>query len=191
MSFETDESLAIELCTFTENDGQIYRSQTQSILKNLATKKARGTYDRDKAVELFMYLAETGARAYAKDSGEPESRWHEMFPVGVRKIAATRWRDEFEGEYALGNYDNMLPKKYQRQAPTKKKAARSPRSSRVDDSSHDGAELAQRVATNLNEEEITRIVLLGKDPPGRRRGAAFKRDYLRRMANILSAMQGN
>ena len=62
MSFETEESVVAELKMFTENDGDIYRSQTTSILKNLATKKAQGKYDHDKAVQAFMYLAEAGAR---------------------------------------------------------------------------------------------------------------------------------
>lgn len=200
MSFESPESLARELCTFVENDGQIYHSQTLSILKNLATKKARGTYDRDRAVKLFMYLAETGARKYARESGGPgaEAGWHEMFPAAVRKLAAAQWRDEFEGEYALGNYDNLLPKKYQAAEPSSggstSRAARSSRktASRVGgDSSSDGADLAQRIASNLSEHEIERICLLGLDPPGRERGPVFKAGYLNRLQNILHAMQGS
>ena len=114
MGFESDQSLASELKLFTENDGEIYRQQTQSILKNLATKKASGKYDHDKAVTLFMYLAESGAKKYAKEFGGPGApAWHDMFPVAIRKIAAAEWRDEFESEYANGAYDNMLPKKYQ------------------------------------------------------------------------------
>ena len=113
MSFETPQALASELKLFTENDGDIYRSQTTSILKNLATKMASGKYDHDRAVDLFMYLAESGAKKYAKEMGSPGQAWHEMFPIGVRRIVAAEWRDEFEGEYANGAYDNMLPKKYQ------------------------------------------------------------------------------
>ncbi len=113
MSFESDESVAQELALFTENDGDIYRRQTSSILKNLATKKAQGKYDRDKAVDLFMYLTETGAKEYIRQHGSPGDVWHKMFPVNVRRIVARKWRDEFEEEFALGNYDRLLPKKYQ------------------------------------------------------------------------------
>ena len=104
-----------ELKLFTENDGDIYRQQTTSILKNLATKKAQGKYDHDKAAALFMYLTETGAKKYAREFGGPgaEARWHEMFPIDVRRLVAAEWRDEFEVEFANGSYDNMLPKKYQ------------------------------------------------------------------------------
>ena len=118
MSFETPEALATDLKIFTENDGEIYRGQTTSILKNLATKKASGKYDREKAVALFMYLAESGAKKYAKEFGG-SAAWHDMFPVDVRRIAAKEWRDEFETEYGYGNYDNLLPKKYQKSPAAK------------------------------------------------------------------------
>jgi hypothetical protein len=117
MSFESPEALASELKTFTENDSDIYRQQTTSILKNLATKKASGKYDRNKAVDLFMYLAESGARKYVKEFGG--GLWHDVFPVPVRRLAAVEWRDEFETEYGYGNYDHLLPKKYQKSPAAK------------------------------------------------------------------------
>ena len=113
MSFDTDESLVAELALFTENDGDIYRRQTLSILKNLTAKKASGKYDSDKAVQAFMYLAETGAKEYIRQHGSPGDIWHEMFPANVRRAAAVKWRDEFEEEFKLGNYDHLVPKKYQ------------------------------------------------------------------------------
>ena len=113
MSFENDESVAAELGLFTENDGDIYRRTTLPILTSLATKKAQGKYDHDKAVDAFMYLAEAGAKEYIRQHGSPGDVWHEMFPISVRRMAATRWRDEFEEEFRLGNYDGLLPKKYQ------------------------------------------------------------------------------
>ena len=114
MGFD-ERCLMNELKIFTENNGDIYRSQTTSIIKNLATKKASGKYDRERAVEAFMHLAETGAKKYAQEFGGGSSApWYEMFPVAIRKMAATEWRDEFETEYGYGNYDNMLPAKYQK-----------------------------------------------------------------------------
>ena len=113
MSFDTDESLANELVLFTENDGDIYRSQTLSVLKNLASKKASGKYDRNKAIQAFMYLAETGAKEYIRQHGSPGDIWHQMFPTNVRRTAAVKWRDEFEEEFKLGNFDHLVPKKYQ------------------------------------------------------------------------------
>jgi hypothetical protein len=109
---------------FTENDGDIYRQQTTSILKNLATKKARGVYDSELAVQAFMYLAETGAKKYAQEFGEPGASWHEIFPTDVRRAAAKGWRDEFETEYNLGNYDQLLPMKYQGKKETVAKTSK-------------------------------------------------------------------
>ena len=110
-----DNHSATELELYINNEYDLTgpTSQGQSIIKNLATKKASGRYDHDKAVALFMYLTETGAKKYAKEFGGPGAAWHEMFPIGVRRLVAAEWRSEFESEYANGAYDNMLPKKYQ------------------------------------------------------------------------------
>lgn len=117
-----DEHAARELKLYIDNDGNLYRSQTTSILKNLAAKKARGEYKHDLAVKLFGYLVESGAKKYAKEFGtlqsqSPERRghgvWHVMFDVPTRRAVAEELTKDFEGEYALGNYDNLLPKKYQ------------------------------------------------------------------------------
>ena len=123
MSFETPQAVANELKLFTENDADLYRQQTTSILKNLATKKASGKYDHDKAVDMFIHLAESGAQKYLREFGGLDvkshltrlthSTWHELFPKDIRRIVATEWRDEFEVEYANGAYDSLLPKKHQ------------------------------------------------------------------------------
>jgi hypothetical protein len=127
MSFESAEAVKQELKLYTENDGDIYRQTTTSILKNLATKMASGKYDHDRAVDMFMYLAEAGAKKYAREFGGPGTIWHEMFPIDVRRMTSAEWRDEFEVEYKNGTYDNMLPKKYQGGAPAKRQAAQAKR----------------------------------------------------------------
>jgi hypothetical protein len=104
---------ATELRLFIDNDGDLYRQQTTSILKNLATKKARGEYKHDLAVKLFGYLVESGAKKYAREFGCAGQQWHKMFDVPTRKAVAEALTRSFEGEHALGNYDNLLPKKYQ------------------------------------------------------------------------------
>ena len=105
---------ARELQLFVENDADLYRQQTLPIIKNLRTKQARGTYHREKAVLAFMHLAESGAKKYARENGSGEADWHRMFPTTARRLAAAAWRDEFEQESALGNYDDLLPKKYKK-----------------------------------------------------------------------------
>jgi hypothetical protein len=105
-----DEHAARELKLYIDNDGNLYRQQTTSILKNLATKKARGEYKHDLAVKLFGYLVESGAKKYAKEFG---GTWHQMFDVPTRRRVAEELTEAFEEEAKLGNYDSLLPKKYQ------------------------------------------------------------------------------
>jgi hypothetical protein len=134
---------AEELKLYIDNDGALYRSQTTSILKNLVTKRARGEYRHDLAVKAFGYLTEAGAKKYAKEHGSPDLPWNKMFDVTTRKQAAEALTRAFEGEASLGNYDHLLPKKYQKQEKTtghstkktsssKRKKATSSRSSRLE-----------------------------------------------------------
>ncbi len=113
MGFDSDESVAAELKLYTENDGDIYRRTTTSILRALATRRAAGRYNSEKAIDAFMNLAEVGAKKYAREFGGPGAKWGDMFPKPIRRMAAKEWRDEFEVEYALGNYNHLVPKKYQ------------------------------------------------------------------------------
>lgn len=106
-----DTDAARELELYVENDADLYRQQTTSILKNLATKKARGEYKHDLAVKAFGYLMEAGAKKYAKEFG---GTWNQMFSPETRREVARRFAKEFETEYSLGNYDQLLPKKYQK-----------------------------------------------------------------------------
>lgn len=102
---------ATELMLFIENDGDLYRQQTKPIEKNLITKMARGVYDKTKAEKLWMYLAESGAKKYAKEFGIA-SEWHKTFSVAVRKEVAHLLNEGFIVEAELGNYNSYLPKKY-------------------------------------------------------------------------------
>lgn len=101
-----------ELKLFIDNDGQLYRQQTTSIIKNLATKMAKGVYDRVKAEKLWMYLTESGAKKYAKESGDGGT-WHDMFSIADRREVAKDLNDNFLDEWKNGSYRDMVPKKYQ------------------------------------------------------------------------------
>lgn len=120
-----DSSAARELAMFVENDADLYRQQETPINKNLATKKAKGIYHHEGAVKLFGHLMESGAKKYVKEMGSPGDQWHEMFNTATRKEAAEDFAKHFETEYNLGNYDHLLPKKYQKEvgAATAKRAA--------------------------------------------------------------------
>lgn len=110
MSFETREAVVSELWQYTVNEHDLHKMQ-QAIIANLAAKKARGVYKRDLAVKGFLPLVEAGAKKYAKEFG---GTWHQMFDVPTRKAVAKELVDSFEAEHALGNYDHLLPKKYQK-----------------------------------------------------------------------------
>lgn len=112
------EAEARELRLFIDNDGDLYRQQTTSIMKNLATKLAKGVYDRQKAEKLWMYLVEAGAKKYNREFGTESSfPWHKMFSMADRKEVAKELNDHFLTEWKLGNYHHLLPKKYQHTSP--------------------------------------------------------------------------
>ncbi len=194
MSFETPDALAAELKLTTENDGNIYRQHIEPILKNLTGKMASGKYDRVKAVKLFMYLAEAGARLYAKEFGSGEHEWHTIFPVPVRRLAAISWRDEFEQMYKEGQYDRFIPKKYQKTSTSDKEY-------------QEGVAHAQHVAERSPKSAIEYILTVGEVFPqgGRRyipelatlplpknhKKTHFKQGFLRHLRNIYDAMEGN
>jgi hypothetical protein len=115
-----DQHAATELKLYIDNDGDLYRRQTTSILKNLATKKARGIYKHDLAVKLFGYLVESGAKKYTKEFG---GTWHQMFDVPTRKAVAEELTKDFEAEWKAGQYRSLLPKKYQEGGNGKKTGA--------------------------------------------------------------------
>jgi hypothetical protein len=121
-----DEVSAKELYLFITNDGDLYRRQYEPIIKSLTAKKARGVYDHKKAAVAFGYLAETGAKWYEHGGQPPYGRKESIpsyFPKKLRDAVAEELRDNFEVEHSYGNYDNMIPKKYQAK-PAKKKTVK-------------------------------------------------------------------
>jgi hypothetical protein len=106
---------AHELKLYIDNDASLHRQQHVPILKNLASKKFKSQYKHDLAVKAFGHLVESGAKKYAKEFGSPGQAWHKMFDAATRKIAAEDLTRDFEGEFELGNYDHLLPKKHQKE----------------------------------------------------------------------------
>lgn len=87
-------------------DADIYRQRLTPIHKNLVTKQARGVYDPRKGSKLFQYAVDEGARKYQKNYGG-------RFTVQDRRAVAKSMERSFRQDMNYGNYDNMLPKKYQ------------------------------------------------------------------------------
>ena len=109
-----DEPLANDLEITIESDSDLSRQQHNPIIKNLATKKARGVYQHDLAVKLFMYLVESGAKKYVKENVAGSTPWFKFFNMTTRRHVAESLTKSFEMEYNHGNYDNLLPKKYRK-----------------------------------------------------------------------------
>jgi len=107
---EIDEVAARELEIYIENDADLYHRRYIPIVKNLMGKIARGIFDPERAVDLFMYLVDDGARRYIDRFGVPGQRIDEVFNRTTRRAVAMLLRDHFVAEAELGNYDQYLPK---------------------------------------------------------------------------------
>jgi hypothetical protein len=115
---DTDQIGARELELYIQNDGDLYRQQYQPIQKNLVTKIARGIYDPEKAVKLFMYLVDNGAKKYAMEFGSGGVAGPSVggFDKATRLEVARSLTKEFEQDAKNGEFDQYLPKKYQKKA---------------------------------------------------------------------------
>lgn len=96
--FDSDESQAHELRLHADNDSHLYHSSHQPIMANLAKKMKKGTYDSTKATKLWGYHADRAAQSYHKEHGSPGTKWHQMFPPSVRKLAAKSWEEHHRDE---------------------------------------------------------------------------------------------
>jgi|TARA_R110002020_G_scaffold211948_6_gene418223 hypothetical protein len=100
---------ARELQLFIENDYGLHRQQETPIIRNLMRKRAAGKFDMRKSIKLWGYLVESGAKKYAKQSGN-ERDWSRMFNPRERQLVATRMARNFKADADAGQYDEFLPK---------------------------------------------------------------------------------
>lgn len=107
---EGDPTAARELELFIENSAQLYRQQLIPILKNLWRKMQKGTYDHTKAVKLWTYLADRGAKLYAREiAGDPAS-WPTMFTPATRRITAASLADTYRTMLEAHEFDFQGPR---------------------------------------------------------------------------------
>lgn len=120
-----DQDAARELELYIDNDRRIYENATVPIVRNLATKKARGEYRHDLGIKAFENLANFGARNYVREHGSfGGPKWSDMFSVATRRLVAERFADDFVTEYNLGNFNEYIPLKYRSNAPTPRRRRR-------------------------------------------------------------------
>ena len=96
-----DEARELEL--YASNDGSLYRTYTQPIMRTLASKKERGTYTRSGAVTAFKRLANAAANKYRREFGTADSP---IFSAADKEQVAREFADYFEAEYKLGNVES-------------------------------------------------------------------------------------
>lgn len=89
-----------ELKLFIDNDGQLYRQQTTSIIKNLQRKISKGVFDKTKAEKLWMYLVENGAKKYSREYSDGKD-WHKMFSMADRRAVAKALNNDFMAEQGV------------------------------------------------------------------------------------------
>jgi hypothetical protein len=103
-----DSTAAHELELYIDNDRNLYFQQFIPIVKNLMLKRRKGVYNRELAVKLFMYLMDAGAKKYVAEFGTRGQKIDSMFNRNTRLQAARAFRDSFETEAELGNYDRLI-----------------------------------------------------------------------------------
>lgn len=105
-----DEHAATELVMYIENTSDLSpdgpSGQGRSVLLNALRKWKKGTYDSTKAVRLFEYLAESGAKRYAKEY-DSEKNWATMFNPATRHEAAKQLEASFRSSVENGEYDHV------------------------------------------------------------------------------------
>ena len=89
-----DSAAVDELLLYIENDGDLYRQRAQPIMRNLAKKMLKGTYDPAQAPKAWRYLVDDGAKKYVKEFGSDD--WN--FSVADRAEAAKQMARRFEDE---------------------------------------------------------------------------------------------
>ncbi|MGA7740214.1 MAG: hypothetical protein WBP56_03700 [Polyangia bacterium] len=97
-----------DLARFVAQDKSIGCHATLPILMRLAREKSTGAYDRERAIDAFMSVAEQGARAYLRERGHDPREWDKTFLLPARLTVAWRWREEFERQFEQGTYDSLL-----------------------------------------------------------------------------------
>lgn len=96
-----DTDAITELDLYITNDGNLYRSMTQSIEKNMRRKHEKGTYSQELAVKGWMHLVDAGARQYIREFCGGVSKISDVFPIAERRELAKQFEERFRTELSL------------------------------------------------------------------------------------------
>ena len=98
---EANEDEVRELVLYIENNADLYRQQSEPIMRNLSRKWDKGIYDHDLAQKLWYYLAVNGAKKYGQEHGTGNGL--KMFSPDVRRAVAKEMSDSWMEELKAGN----------------------------------------------------------------------------------------
>jgi len=95
MATHGDTIAAEELFLYITNEGNLYRQMTEPMLKNLALKKHKGTYNHTMALKSWANLADAGAKLYDREFGSGTGSLR-MFDKSTRMLTADKLQDYYE-----------------------------------------------------------------------------------------------
>jgi hypothetical protein len=94
-----DKPLAQELAYATSNDGTLYRQMMQPVMKNLALKKIKGTYDGALAVKAWTNVIDAFLSAYRKKYGRYSGDFPSTIDGATKSLAGKILMGEYEEEF--------------------------------------------------------------------------------------------
>ena len=100
-----DTEASRELDLYIMNSEELYRRRFMPIILNLKRKMAKGIYDHEKAVKLWMYLVDDAAKEYVKEFGSTQDDVSNMFPKETRQQVARVISDRELENIKQGEYD--------------------------------------------------------------------------------------
>jgi len=98
---------ARELENYIIGDGHLYRSIASAIIKTLANKKSKGSYNHTLAAKAWQHAADAGAKQYVKEFATPGSQ---VFTVADRKAVASALADYYLEEITLASQTKTNPR---------------------------------------------------------------------------------
>lgn len=93
-----DYELIAEIKLAALNDADLYRQQGKPIIDNLAKKMVKGTFDAEKAVKLYQYLADNAVKKYSVEQMGARSPTLTILSKPEREILAQHLFEAFAEE---------------------------------------------------------------------------------------------
>lgn len=102
-----DYAKANDLELYIKNTGGELQDRIRALRTMLVRKYKRGTYDRDHAVRAWMYIADDGARMYAREFRTGGRTSFGPFDAPTRRITARALASDFTVGLELGEWDYL------------------------------------------------------------------------------------